>query len=97
MQSLGLALEKSSHVETLVLDAIKTSEIEGEILDSDSVRSSVARRLGIKDYPDTPPNPRSDGVVAMLVDATGNYDKSLTRARLLKWHKALFPPESGGL
>ena len=93
MQSFGLTKKSESMVEleTLMLDVIKSTEIEGEKLDPEKVRSSLARRLGL-DVAGLVPSPRNiDGVVEMMVDATQKYNMQLTKERLCGWQAALFP------
>lgn len=91
----GLTLEASAAV--LVEDGITTSAIEGERLDLDAVRSSVARHLGLPTA-GLPAPPRAvDGLIEMLLDATGGYDRTLTAERLFGWHAALFPAGRSGL
>ena len=94
MTALGFEVRQQTELETLIIEIEKTSEIEGEYLDTEQVRSSVARRLGM----DTSglPKPESDveGVVEMMLDATRNFKSSLTAQRLFDWHLALFPAES---
>jgi Fic family protein len=97
MASLGFDLQREAVLKTTTAEVIKSSEIEGEILNPDQVRSSVARRLGIE-YAGMP---RADhyieGVVAMVMDATYEYSKSLTDERLFGWHNSLFPSGRSGL
>jgi Fic family protein len=78
-------------LDTLTEDVLKSSEIEGEKLDRDQVRSSIARRLGIDIGGLTPADRNVDGVVEMILDATQHYDQPLTAQRLFDWHAALFP------
>ena len=91
MQGLGFSLRKEAVLQTLTQDVVKSSEIEGEALDSQQVRSSIARRLGIDIGALVPADRHVEGVVEMMLDATQNYDKPLTKKRLLDWHAALFP------
>lgn len=91
MESLGFTLEAEAAFHALVQDALKTSEIEGEILDRDQVRSSLARRLGIEVAGMVPVDRPIDGLVAMLLDASQNHDAPLTEDRLFRWHAGLFP------
>jgi len=81
----------------LTQDVVKSSEIEGEILDSSQVRSSVARQLGIEQAALNPVDRNVDGVVKMILDATQNFDKPLTKERLFGWHTDLFPGGRSGL
>jgi Fic family protein len=79
------------------LDVLKSSEIEGEVLDADQVRSSVARRLGMDIAGLIPSDRNTDGVVEMMLDATQQYNKPLTNERLFGWHAALFPTGRSGM
>ena len=97
MQALGFPLRKEAELRTLTLEVLKSSEIEGEILDKDQVRSSVARRLGVDIGALAPEDRKVEGVVEMVLDATRNYDKPLTRERLFGWHASLFPTGYSGL
>jgi len=90
MESLGFALRAEAVMDTLTEDSMKTSEIEGEMLDRQQVRSSIARRLGMNIGALTASDRHTDGVVDMLVDATGNFTEPLTEVRLFGWHSALF-------
>jgi Fic family protein len=91
MARLGFDLKLEAQLEALTEDVIKSSEIEGEVLDRTSVRSSIARRLGVPDVAVTPADRRTDGIVEMMLDATANYAAPLTVERLLGWQAALFP------
>ena len=91
MESLGFPLQKEAELVTLTLDVVKSSEIEGEDLDADQVRSSIARRLGMDIAGAVPADREVEGVVEMMLDATQNFDKPLTKERLFDWHAALFP------
>src|SRR6185295_1227231 len=97
MQSLGFSLQTEATLQTLTQEIIKSSEIEGEILDRDQVRSSIARRLGIDIGGLTHAERDVEGVVTMIVDATQNYSASLTAERLFGWHASLFPVGYSGL
>ena len=91
MQSLGFDLQQEAILETLTQDVHKSSDIEGERLDLEQVRSSVGRRLGL-DVGGLPhAADRVEGVVEMMLDATSNYDRTLTVERLWGWQAALFP------
>ena len=97
MEALGFEMRSEATLRTLTEDVVKTSEIEGEILAPDRVRSSIASRLGL-DAGALPATDRSvDGVVEMTLDATRNYAASLTEERLFSWHAALFPTGYSGL
>lgn len=91
LEALGFGERQSAAFEAIVQEVRRTSQIEGENLDEAQIRSSVAKRLGI-DVAGLPKSDRSiDGVVEMVLDATQNYDKRLTAARLCDWHALLFP------
>lgn len=97
MEALGFGASEEATLKTLTQDVVKTSEIEGEKLDDESVRSSIARRLGM-DLADTKPIDRNiEGIVEVMLDATGNYAASLTQERLFDWHAALFPTGRSGM
>ena len=93
MQSLGFHLQEAAVLaaETLTEDIMKSSEIEGENLDQEQVRSSIARRLGIDAGAVAPADRNVEGVVEMMLDATQNYNKPLTDERLFRRHASLFP------
>jgi len=97
MESLGFSLQKEATLQTLTQDVIKSSEIEGEILDRDQVRSSIARRLGMDIGGLTHIERNVEGVVTMMLDATQNYSAPLTADRLFSWHASLFPGSYSGL
>lgn len=97
MEGLGLPFRKEAVLETLTLDVVKSSEIEGEILDFRQVRSSIARRLGIEMAGLVHSDRHVDGVVEMMLDATQNFDKKLTQDRLFGWHACLFPTGRSGM
>lgn len=90
MESLGFDLQNEAVLNTLTLDVIKSSEIEGEFLDIKQVRSSIARRLGIDIAGAVESERHVDGIVEMMLDATQKYDLPLTKNRLFGWHAALF-------
>lgn len=91
MEGLGFSLQAEAVLKTLTLDVLKSSEIEGEILDPDQVRSSIARRLGMDIAGLIPADRRVECVVEMMLDATQRYQSPLTDDRLFGWHAALFP------
>ena len=97
MEGLGFHLRSEAALQTLTEDVIKSSDIEGEVLDRDQVRSSIARRLGMDIAGLVPSDRHVDGVVEMLLDATGQYNEPLTEARLFGWHAALFPTGYSGM
>ncbi len=91
MESLGFDLQNEAMLNTLTLEIVKSSEIEGEILEKEQVRSSIARRLGIDIAGSIESERHIDGIVDMMLDATQRYGLPLTRDRLFGWHSALFP------
>ncbi|MBA3238260.1 MAG: Fic family protein [Parachlamydiaceae bacterium] len=91
MQSIGFQLREETILDSLTDDVVKSSEIEGEILDQSLVRSSVARYLGIQSAAASVVDRNIEGVVEMMLDATQKYDQPLTQARLFRWHRNLFP------
>lgn len=90
MESLGFDFIERATLESLILDVVDTSRIEGEFLNADLVRSSIARKLGIEnaEFVKTPRN--IEGIVDVILDATQNFDQPLTTVRLLGWHNSLF-------
>lgn len=97
MESLGFGLRSEALLDTLTLDVLKSSEIEGEFLDQDQVRSSIARRLGIEIVGSVESDRNVDGVVEMMLDATQHCFKPLSKERLFDWHAALFPVGRSGM
>lgn len=97
MEGLGFALQKEAELETLTLDVLKSSEIEGEHLNPDQVRSSIARRLGLDAGGTEPADRYVEGVVEMMLDATQRFAAPLTADRLFGWHAALFPTGRSGM
>ena len=97
MEGLGFALQKEAELETLTLDVLKSSEIEGENLNPDQVRSSIARRLGMDAGGAEPADRYVEGVVEMMLDATQNFAAPLSADRLFGWHAALFPTGRSGM
>ena len=97
MEGLGLKLRAEATLRTLTEEVVKSSEIEGEILNKDQVRSSLARRLGIEIGALTPADRNVEGIVEMILDATEKYDEPLTAERLFGWHAALFPTGRSGM
>ena len=95
MEALGFRLQQEAVLQTLTADVLKTSEIEGEKLDAEQVRSSIARRLGMDIGALKPADRNVEGVVEMMLDATRNYQQPLTAERLFAWHAALFPTGRG--
>jgi Fic family protein len=97
LADVGMALRDQASLAALTADVVKTSEIEGEQLDAASVRSSIARRLGVDIGALAPVDRHVEGVVDMVLDATGNCRAPVTRERLFGWHAALFPTGYSGL
>src|SRR5579875_520843 len=97
MEALGFNLQKEATLQALTTEVIKSSEIEGEILDQQQVRSSIARKLGIKMAGLVHSDRHIDGVVEMALDATQNYKKPLSEERLFGWRAALFPTGRSGM
>jgi Fic family protein len=97
LADVGMALRDQASLAALTEDVVKTSEIEGEHLDVESVRSSIARRLGVDIGALAPVDRHVEGVVEMVLDATANCDAPVTRERLFGWHAALFPTGYSGL
>jgi len=97
MESLGFELRDEAHLRTLTDDVVKSSEIEGKNLDPEQVRSSIARQLGMDIGGLVPVDRDVEGVVEMMLGATGNYAGPLTEERLFAWHAALFPTGRSGM
>ncbi len=97
MEALGFGVREEAVLRTLTDDVVKSSEIEGETLDADQVRSSVARRLGMDIGGLEPADRDVEGVVEMMLDATQHYDQPLSTERLFSWHASLFPTGRSGM
>lgn len=97
MEGLGFSLRAEAALQTLTEEVVKSSEIEGEVLDRDQVRSSIARRLGMDIGALTPADRHVEGVVEMMLDATEKYAEPLSADRLFGWHAALFPTGRSGM
>jgi len=95
METLGFRLRIEATLQTLTEDAVKTSEIEGELLDRAQVRSSLARRLGLETAGAVSVDRKADAIVAVVLDATQNFAQPLTVDRLFMWHTWLFPDGGG--
>ncbi|MFH1922921.1 MAG: Fic family protein, partial [Planctomycetota bacterium] len=91
LESLGFGQRDEIVLQALTQDVVKSSEIEGENLNTEQVRSSIARSLGMDIAGLLPADRRVDGVVRMTLEATQNYSRPLTKERLFGWHAALFP------
>lgn len=96
MSALGFSAKEEATLTSLTLDVVKSSEIEGELLHYDQVRSSIARRLGINTAGLVPSSRHIEGVVEMMLDATQRHTLPLTEKRLCGWHAALFPTGYSG-
>ncbi len=96
MQALGFQLQAETTLRTLTQDALKTSEIEGEVLDQEQVRSSLARRLGLATAAVLPVSRQVEAIAAVVLDATQSFQQKLTADRLFGWHRDLFPDGGGG-
>ncbi len=97
MQQLGFELQEKTVLETLTHEVVKSSSIEGEVLDSDEVRSSIARHLGLDIAGLKPSDRHVDGIVEVLLDATRHFDQPLSLQRLCQWHNLLFPFGMSGM
>lgn len=97
MSMLGFDRKNNAMLDTLTAEITKSSEIEGEILNSDQVRFSIARHLGIEIEGLPAADRYVDGVVQLMIDATQNYRQPLTEERLFNWHAALFPTGRSGV
>ncbi len=97
MEGLGFQLRSEAVLQSLTEEVLKSSEIEGERLDRDQVRSSIARRLGIDIGGLTPADRDVEGIVEMMLDAAQEYARPLTARRLFDWHAALFPTGRSGI
>jgi len=97
MDALGFQLRAEAVLQSLTEEVLKSSEIEGEVLDREQVRSSIARRLGMDVGALASVDRDVEGVVEMMLDATQNYAAPLTRERLFDWHAALFPTGRSGM
>jgi len=97
MEGLGFELKREASLSALTDDVVKSSAIEGENLNPEEVRSSIARRLGMDIAGLVPSGRDVEGVVEMMLDATQQFSKPLTKARLFDWHAALFPTGRSGM
>jgi Fic family protein len=97
MEALGFNLQQEAVLKTLTADVLKSSEIEGEKLDAEQVRSSIARRLGMDIGALKPADRNVEGIVEMMLDATRHYDQPLTSERLFAWHASLFSAGLSGM
>lgn len=97
MEGLGFELKREASLSTLTNDVVKSSAIEGETLNPEEVRSSIARKLGIDIAGLLPANRDVEGIVEMMLDATQHFLTPLTKERLFSWHAALFPTGRSGM
>lgn len=97
MESLGFEFKREANLITLTSDVVKSSVIEGENLNPEEVRSSIARRLGMNIAGLISASRDVDGIVEMMLDATQSFPKPLTKKRLFDWHAALFPTGRSGM
>lgn len=95
--ALGIDIQQSTVLDSMTEDVVRSSEIEGELLNRDSVRSSIARHLGIQSVPSSWSDHYTEGVVQVQVDAMKNCERPLTKERLCDWHAALFPTGRSGM
>lgn len=96
MESLGFQLQADASLVTLTHEIVKSSEIEGELLPQEQVRSSLARKLGLEVAGLVASNRNIDGIVELMLDATQNFNQPLTAERLFHWHRNLFPDGFSG-
>ena len=97
MEGAGFSVQNAASLNVMVEDVLRSSEIEGELLNADRVRSSIARHLGIETEGLPEPDHYTEGVVQVMLDAVRNSDKPLTHERLFNWHAALFPTGRSGI
>ena len=97
MEALGFDLKDQANLVILTQDVLRSSEIEGELLNPEQVRSSIVRQLGLDISALVPSDRNVDGVVEMMIDSAENFNKPLNKQRLFSWHNALFPTGYGGM
>lgn len=97
MESIGFKLRDEAYLETMTIEILKSTEIEGEVLHPEQVRSSLARRLGLDIAGLVPSDRNVDGMVDLILDATTHFQEPLTVERLFDWHAALFPTGRSGM
>ena len=97
MSGLGFSVQNTTSLDVMVEDVLRSSEIEGELLNADRVRSSIARHLGIDTEGLPEPDHYTEGVVQVMLDAVRNSNQPLTHERLFNWHAALFPTGRSGM
>ena len=96
MNALGFSAKEEATLNALTLDVVKSSEIEGELLNYEQVRSSIIRRLGIHSEGLFKSSRHIEGIVEMTLGATQRFDLPLTEKRMFGWHAALFPTGFSG-
>jgi Fic family protein len=97
MQGVGFNVQSATSLDVMVDDVLRSSEIEGELLNADRVRSSIARHLGLSTEGLPEPDHYTEGVVQVMLDAVRSSNKPLTHERLFNWHAALFPTGRSGM
>ncbi len=97
METAGFNKKAETNLQMLTTDVVKSSDIEGEVLAENQVRSSIARRLGMNIAGLVPSDRNVEGMVEMMLDATQNFGRPLTKERLFDWHAALFPTGRSGM
>jgi Fic family protein len=97
MQGVGFNVQNATSLDVMVEDVLRSSEIEGELLNADRVRSSIARHLGLSTEGLPEPDHYTEGVVQVMLDAVRSSNKPLTHERLFNWHAALFPTGRSGI
>lgn len=97
MDSVGFQLQEEALLKIFTLDVIKTSEIEGEHFEKEEVRSSIARKMGFENQVRRKFGSQVEGIVDVMLDATQQYDQTLSKDRLCDWHQRLFPEGKNGL
>ena len=97
MQGVGFNVQNATSLDVMVEDVLRSSEIEGELLNADRVRSSIARHLGLNTEGLPEPDHYTEGVVQVMLDAVRNSNEPLTHERLFNWHAALFPTGRSGM
>jgi Fic family protein len=97
MQGVGFNVQNATSLDVMVEDVLRSSEIEGELLNADRVRSSIARHLGLSTEGLPEPDHYTEGVVQVMLDAVRSSNKPLTHERLFNWHAALFPTGRSGM
>ena len=97
MEGVGFNVQNATSLDVMVEDVLRSSEIEGELLNADRVRSSIARHLGLNTEGLPEPDHYTEGVVQVMLDAVRNSNQPLTHERLFNWHAALFPTGRSGM